>query len=614
MTAPNVTVKIASDFRTAQQQGRQYLAQLEQGFSASAARIKEDLTRGIISPIQAAAREAELLRTKNAQILGDLKGLRDAGQLAASSAGGSAYYTVVANGLQKMGDASKSAGIGINALRGPLTSVVANLSGVQGPLGSLASILLQFSQGGTVAVGVVAGIGVIAGAWRLLTEETRKATKQIEDAVKHATEIINSAHPVFKIEADFREFDKAIKEVERRLDDVQHRRGAFPQTTGGFGAFAATAPTTGNAGALQQQLDTLLRGRAEAAAQVASRQLGAADAAFTKDAERLAGLISAHRATNAEIDRGRHLLADYEAQLARLAPGAGNPPSTSSVASSWRPRTASRTRLRRSARRRRNQRRTRWRRSTRRRARTSSRSATPRSSRRSTPRRSRRSRRRTSGSTPRSTPRSARRRSGRRGPASTRSTARSSSRPRGSTPRTGAVSPAVIRSLAKTAHELTRSAEFHDVVAQDVGAAVTDGVLQGLEQGIVGGRSFWQTFARLGESILGRTFSDLFARFAKTAAGQALGAGAAVGVAGYDVGFAVGTKGQAVGALAGAGAGALAGAAVGGPIGAVVGGAVGAITGLIGAHNRAKDAANKMAAAQEAATERANNENAPASG
>jgi hypothetical protein len=160
------------------------------------------------------------------------------------------------------------------------------------------------------------------------------------------------------------------------------------------------------------------------------------------------------------------------------------------------------------------------------------------------------------------------------------------------------------RAIAKMAHDFANAAEFKQSVAENFAQATSAGILRGLHDGVLGGRAFWETFAQLGESVLGASLSRIVEKIGKRGVGQAVGGVAASGAAGYSIGYTSGSysTGGFGGLAAGAAAGALFGSAVpvvGTALGAVVGGAVGAIGGLIGAHNKAKQAAEAMAKAQE---------------
>lgn len=78
---------------------------------------------------------------------------------------------------QRMGRAAMSSSAVVNKLERALGGMAFAAAGVPGPLGRIASILLQFSAGGLVTLGVVAGIGAIGAAYNAFTDQTKKAAE-----------------------------------------------------------------------------------------------------------------------------------------------------------------------------------------------------------------------------------------------------------------------------------------------------------------------------------------------------------------------------------------------------------------------------------------------------
>lgn len=63
---------------------------------------------------------------------------------------------------------------GLNLLRGAMTSLAFQATGTAGPIGNVASKLLQFGAGATVVVGAAAGLAVVGFALRELTRDARE--------------------------------------------------------------------------------------------------------------------------------------------------------------------------------------------------------------------------------------------------------------------------------------------------------------------------------------------------------------------------------------------------------------------------------------------------------
>lgn len=69
---------------------------------------------------------------------------------------------------------------GLTQLRGAFQALAVQAVGVPGPLGRIMSILLQMSAGGTVTLGVLAGIGGIALAWKVFADRAREVREELE--------------------------------------------------------------------------------------------------------------------------------------------------------------------------------------------------------------------------------------------------------------------------------------------------------------------------------------------------------------------------------------------------------------------------------------------------
>jgi hypothetical protein len=80
----------------------------------------------------------------------------------------------------QLGTASKSAGVGITALREPLTSAARSMLGLNPVAAQLSSVLGSFAIGAAPMVGILAGAAALGLAWNKLTEHARKAKEEHE--------------------------------------------------------------------------------------------------------------------------------------------------------------------------------------------------------------------------------------------------------------------------------------------------------------------------------------------------------------------------------------------------------------------------------------------------
>lgn len=74
--------------------------------------------------------------------------------------------------------------VNLDRLRGPLTTVAAQLTGLNPALGTLTTTLLSMAAGGGVAVGAIAGFAAIGAAMRKMGEDAVEANKAIVETAK----------------------------------------------------------------------------------------------------------------------------------------------------------------------------------------------------------------------------------------------------------------------------------------------------------------------------------------------------------------------------------------------------------------------------------------------
>lgn len=77
--------------------------------------------------------------------------------------------------VTKLGATSRASGVGVNALREPLTQLAREALGINPTFARLASVIGMLGAGSAVVVGVTAGLGAIGLAYRAVTKDAREA-------------------------------------------------------------------------------------------------------------------------------------------------------------------------------------------------------------------------------------------------------------------------------------------------------------------------------------------------------------------------------------------------------------------------------------------------------
>lgn len=106
---------------------------------------------------------------------------------------------------------STRAAPGMRTITNSMRALAFQAAGIPGPIGRITGALLMMSAGGTVTIGVVAGIGIIALAWRKLTSEAREAAKAQAEALKLGIET-----PLAKARENLRLVEKELSEAEAK--------------------------------------------------------------------------------------------------------------------------------------------------------------------------------------------------------------------------------------------------------------------------------------------------------------------------------------------------------------------------------------------------------------
>lgn len=152
-------------------------------------------------------------------------------------------------GLQGHGEA---AGHGLTLVRRGFESLAIQAIGVSGPIGRISSGLLTLGAGSTTVLGVVAGIGLIAGAYKLASRELDHFNSLTDDAIKGAAKFLNSAHQMAVA---------ARAEVAGRLRDAieELKRSATPTAIVGRGGIITgyAPPNAGTVIAAQNAVHAL---------------------------------------------------------------------------------------------------------------------------------------------------------------------------------------------------------------------------------------------------------------------------------------------------------------------------------------------------------------------
>lgn len=125
----------------------------------------------------------------------------------------------VAQDMRRLNTTTSDATRGMTQMRGAMQALAAQAVGLPGPLGRLSSVLLQMSVGGTVTVGVLAGIAAMGLAWRKFTEEAREAEKVLNDIRKEVDKLRQTVAGAAIIEIG--KLNEGIRKAEEELRRVR---------------------------------------------------------------------------------------------------------------------------------------------------------------------------------------------------------------------------------------------------------------------------------------------------------------------------------------------------------------------------------------------------------
>jgi hypothetical protein len=126
--------------------------------------------------------------------------------------------------LNHLQGASRGATDGVGQVRRGLEMLAERATGVQGPIGRVASGLLRMGTGGDVALGAVAGIGLIAGAYKLASDAAEALTKANNDAAESLRKVMEAGAPNAKALDDWRAAAADLAKAQKDLQILQESR------------------------------------------------------------------------------------------------------------------------------------------------------------------------------------------------------------------------------------------------------------------------------------------------------------------------------------------------------------------------------------------------------
>lgn len=151
-----------------------------------------------------------------------------------------------ASSTNKAADAATRKGVSINSLRSPLSTLAANLTGLNPQIAQLTGLLGGLALGSGVIVGVLGGLGAMSFAYDKLTEDTRKAR---EEQDKFVESLANARKEALAGTPEGRALtvDQAQKAYNDRLKDLANakqdasNRAFNPEDAGSIGLSADPA-------------------------------------------------------------------------------------------------------------------------------------------------------------------------------------------------------------------------------------------------------------------------------------------------------------------------------------------------------------------------------------
>ena len=184
----------------------------------------------------------------------------------ASAQVGESLEAGVTQPLRQLPAHGEAAGRGVHMVRTALAQLAFQATGTSGPVGKLSEGLLMFGAGSTAVLGILAGVGLIAGAFKLLTAGVRDA----EEAVKSTDETFRAAlagqGSVQGANLALGAGQKTLRDLQRQLAEQQalaapHEATRFGRGGVPLGTFMAPGSALAQqaVGELQHAIDTQQR-------------------------------------------------------------------------------------------------------------------------------------------------------------------------------------------------------------------------------------------------------------------------------------------------------------------------------------------------------------------
>ncbi len=152
----------------------------------------------------------------------------------------------------RLGQGAPIAARGLTGVRNALSILALEATGATGPVGTLASRLLLFSSGSTLALGVAAGVGAIAFAYKLASAEATKLQEASDRLNQTWRDLVATGHPTVGMVNDL---TTAIGEQTAAQDELDKISGR--KSRGGL--FGPVRGTAGEIALAQNALDAAAR-------------------------------------------------------------------------------------------------------------------------------------------------------------------------------------------------------------------------------------------------------------------------------------------------------------------------------------------------------------------
>jgi hypothetical protein len=167
-------------------------------------------------------------------------------------------------GLAKLNDqikgvekAAPGGARGVRAIETGLQSLAFSATGVEGPIGRVAEGMLRFSGGSGLVLGATAGIGLIAGAYKLATAEAQGLAETHERLTKTWQDLVARGRPTVGLMNDYLKAVNDVTTAQEKFDKLNSVGARLGITT-------LLPSTEGEIAAAQQNLDDARRGALEA--------------------------------------------------------------------------------------------------------------------------------------------------------------------------------------------------------------------------------------------------------------------------------------------------------------------------------------------------------------